>query len=52
MRRVVITGATGVVGMAIVRKCIEKGIEAILLVNPASPRLARIPDNPLVKVVK
>ncbi|MBO4904485.1 MAG: NAD(P)-dependent oxidoreductase [Lachnospiraceae bacterium] len=52
MRRVVITGATGVVGMAIVRKCIEKGIEAVLLVNPASPRLARIPDDPLVKVVK
>ena len=52
MRRVIITGATGVVGMAITRKCIEKGIEAILLVNPASSRLARIPDDPLVKVVK
>lgn len=52
MKRVIITGATGVVGMAIVRKCIEKGIEEVLLVNPDSPRLARIPDDPLVHVIK
>ena len=38
--------------MAIVGKCIEKGIEAVLLVNPASPRLARIPKHPLVKTIK
>ena len=52
MKRVIVTGATGVVGMAIVRKCIEKCVEAVLLVNPDSPRLGRIPDDPLVKVVK
>ncbi len=52
MKRVIITGATGVVGMAITRKCIEKGIEAVLLVNPGSQRLARIPDDPLVHVIK
>ncbi|MCR5831604.1 MAG: NAD(P)-dependent oxidoreductase [Lachnospiraceae bacterium] len=52
MQRVIITGATGVVGMAITRKCIEKGIEAVLLVNPKSPRLARIPSDPLVRVIK
>ncbi len=52
MKRVIVTGATGVIGMAIVRKCIEKGIEAVLLVNPDSPRLTRIPSDPLVYVIK
>ena len=48
MNRVVITGATGVVGMALIRKCIEAGTEAVLLVNPDSKRVGRIPDDPLV----
>ena len=52
MKRVVITGATGVIGMALIRKCIESGIETTLFVNPDSSRLGRIPSNPLVKVVK
>ena len=52
MRRVVITGATGVVGMALINKCIELGIEAVVLVNPNSTRLGRIPSDPLVKVIK
>ena len=52
LRKLVITGATGVVGMALIRKCIENGIETVLLVNPDSPRLSRIPTDPLVKVLK
>ena len=52
MNRVVITGATGVVGMAIIRKCIEEGIETVVLANPDSSRIGRIPDDPLVKVIK
>ena len=52
LRKVVITGATGVVGMALIRKCIESGIETVLLVNPDSTRLSRIPEDPLVKVLK
>lgn len=52
MNRVVITGATGVVGMALINKCIESGIEAVVLVNPESRRLDRIPEDPLVRVIK
>ena len=51
-RRVIITGATGVVGMALVNKCIETGIEAVLLVNPDSRRLDRIPDDPHIRVIR
>ena len=50
--RVVITGATGTIGMALIRKCIEDGNEAVLLVNPQSARLGRIPDDPHVRVIK
>lgn len=52
MNRVIITGATGTIGMALINKCIESKIEVIALVNPDSRRLDRIPNVPLVKVVK
>ena len=52
MKTVIITGATGTIGMALIGKCIEQGTKVIALVNPASKRLDRIPDNSLVKIVK
>lgn len=52
MKSVVITGATGTIGMALINKCIEQGTKVVTLVNPASSRLDRIPDSPLVKVVR
>lgn len=52
MKTVIITGATGTIGMALIDKCIEQGTEVIALVNPASNRLDRIPDNRLVRIVK
>ena len=50
--RAVITGATGTVGMALIRRCMASGIETAVLVNPESTRLDRLPDDPLVKIVK
>ena len=52
MKKVILTGATGTIGMALINKCIEQGIEVITLVNPNSRRLERIPSSRLVKVVK
>lgn len=52
MRRILITGATGTIGMALINKCIESKIEVIALVNPGSSRLDRIPKDPLVWVIK
>ena len=52
MRRILITGATGTIGMALINKCIESKIEVIALVNPESRRLDRIPKDPLVRVIK
>lgn len=52
MKNVVITGATGVIGMALIHKCIEDNCKVTLIVNPNSKRLDRIPDSPLVTMVK
>ncbi len=52
LNRVVITGATGTIGMALIRKSIENGIEAVALVNPESSRALLIPDDPQVTVIK
>lgn len=52
MHRIIITGATGTIGMALINKCIESGVEVIALVNPGSSRLHRIPGDPLVRVIK
>jgi len=49
---VIITGATGVIGVALVKKCIEEELKVTVLVNPESGRIADIPQSPLVRIVK
>ena len=48
MRRVVITGATGAIGMALIGLCITKKIEVLVLCRKDSRRNARIPEHPLI----
>lgn len=50
MRRVVITGATGVIGMALINKCIEMGDEVLVLARSSSARTANIPKNHRIEV--
>ncbi len=38
--------------MALIRKCIEDGTQALVLVNPNSRRLSRIPNDPHIKLIK
>ena len=52
MRRVIVTGATGTIGMALISKCIQSKTEVVALVNPGSSRLDRIPNDPLVRIIK
>lgn len=52
MNRIVITGATGAIGMALIQKCIESSVQAVIFVNPDSKRKNRIPQNPLLNVVE
>ena len=49
MKRIVITGPTGAIGMALIQKCIEEGIEVLALCRKESKRADRIPEHPLIR---
>lgn len=49
MKRVVMTGPTGAIGMALIQKCIEEGIEVLVICRPDSKRADRIPKHSLVQ---
>ena len=46
MKRAVITGATGVVGTALIKELREQDVELLVLLREGSPHNARIPDEP------
>ena len=48
MKRAIITGATGAVGMALIQELIEKGVEVLVFCREGSKRNQRIPSHPLV----
>ena len=52
MKRVIITGPTGAIGMALIQKCIEMGTEVAAVCHRGSARIARIPVSDRVKVVE
>lgn len=52
MNRVVITGGTGVIGIALVEECIRQNIEVLLIVRKGSSRLGSIPKNQLINVIE
>lgn len=52
MSGVVITGPTGAIGMALIKKCIEESRYILAICHRGSKRIEQIPCNPLVKVVE
>lgn len=52
MKRVIITGPTGAIGIALIQQLIAERVEVIAVCNPASTRLPRIPKSSLVRIVK
>lgn len=51
MKKVVMTGPTGSIGIALIRRCITQGIRVLAIVRPHSRRTDRIPSSPLVQVL-
>ena len=49
--RAVINGATGAIGMALIRELIAEGHEVLVLCRESSPRSKNIPDHSLVKKI-
>lgn len=52
MKRVIITGPTGAIGVALIEECISHGIEVVAVVRPGSKRKENIPTHKLVQVVE
>lgn len=48
MKRVIITGATGSIGTALIQECIREGIEVLVFTRQNSKRNGNIPEHPLV----
>lgn len=52
MKRIVITGPTGAIGIALIQHCIENGTEVYAICRKNSKRINRIPRHPLVHVLE
>ncbi len=50
MARAVVTGATGAIGIALIKELVKDNVEVLVLCRPRSARNARIPVHPLVTV--
>ena len=51
MTKIILTGATGMIGSAIVRQAIAHGVDVTCIANPESPRIKNIPESECVHVV-
>lgn len=52
MKKVIITGATGMIGEALAEECAANGCEVLALVRPGSPHASRLPRSPLVRAAE
>ena len=50
MKRVVVTGATSMIGTALIRCCIDNGIEVLAIVRKDSKKMKRLPESGLLKI--
>ena len=50
MKKIVITGATSTIGLAMLELCIEQNIEVLAIINPVSTKIHRIPRSELITV--
>ena len=44
MKRVVVTGATSMIGVALIKECIKNGVEVLAIVRRQSVNLNRLPE--------
>ncbi|MBE6137266.1 MAG: NAD(P)-dependent oxidoreductase [Erysipelotrichaceae bacterium] len=52
MKKVVITGSTGMIGLALTKILIKEKVECLLIVRKNSTKLDKIPNDDLIKVVE
>jgi len=52
MKKAIITGPTGAIGIALINKLISENVEVVAVCRAGSKRINRIPVNPLVKLIE
>lgn len=52
MRRIVLTGATSMIGVALIKECIENNVHVLAIVRSNSQNIMRIPKSELVDIVE
>ena len=52
IKNIIVTGATGAVGSAVVRRALAKGIRVTCIVHQGSKRLGNLPQNDNLKIVE
>ena len=52
IRRIVVTGATSTVGVAVINEALEKGIEVLAICSQNCTKLDRLPQNSLLTIVE
>lgn len=52
MQRIVVTGATSMIGTALVKECIKNNIEILAIVRKGSARLGRLPKSEMIEIVE
>lgn len=52
VKRAVVTGATGMIGVNLIQQLIERKIEVLAICNPKSSRIQNIPEHSYIKKIK
>lgn len=52
IQKIIVTGATGAVGSAVVRRAVEKGMDVTCIVHQGSKRLGNLPQSDKVHIVE
>lgn len=52
MKRVVVTGATSMIGVALINECIKNNVEVLAILRKNSSRMERLPDSELLEILE
>ncbi len=52
MKKIIVTGATSMLGIALIKECIKHEIEVLAVIRPNSSNEYRIPKSNLIKVIE
>jgi nucleoside-diphosphate-sugar epimerase len=52
MKSIALTGATSMIGIALIKQCIQNNIAVLALIRPGSLRRNRVPDSDLVAILE